>query len=300
MNFKKLLQAGLVATTILTLGACDSQDVSKAVDHIEKVTAKVEQAKNTPAVENHEVSELTEIPYDAGKYPENYVSLGKAELTPEHQALLQRKGTDKAWQEYTNLDSLGRSGKATALVTHDAVKKHSSAYLKQHGLQYGDKMIYGRPDFPSYVHVSGEYKDGRFDKYKQRWKGRQSNNYEVRKGYWLYNKSHTIGWSLGGNMETQNVTLGTRSQNVGTNKDQRNGGGMAHMETQVRNAVTSNPDTKVLVEVTPIYKGSELVPRGSHVTAYSVNDNGQSVNLNEWVFNAEQGVTIDYMTGSAH
>ena len=56
--------------------------------------------------------------------------------------------------------------------------------------------------------------DGHFDNAKQTWKGQDSNNGKTDLGTyngWLYNKSHTIGWALGGDMETHNVTLGTRT-----------------------------------------------------------------------------------------
>ena len=92
-------------------------------------------------------------------------------------------------------------------------------------------------------------------------------------------------------METHNLTLGTRAQNVGTNRD-RNGGGMGYAETQIRNAIHEHPQTKVYYKVTPVYQGSELLPRGSHVRAYSVNDEGQTVNINVWVSNTQKGVKL--------
>ena len=240
---------------------------------------------------------LLDIKYDKSKHPENYVKLngGKTELSDEDKALVDEKGT-KAWQQYTNLDSLGRSQKGTAMVTNKVVTQHSSSYMKQHGLLYGDEKIYKRPPFPSYVHVSGEYADGHFDNAKQTWKGQDSNNGQTDLGTyngWLYNKSHTIGWALGGDMETHNVTLGTRAQNVGTGQD----GGMGYIEGKTREAVQNNKDAQIFYEATPVYKDNELVPRGTHVRAYSVNDNGKTLNENVWVFNTQDGVNIDYATG---
>ena len=154
---------------------------------------------------------LINIKYDEKKHPENYTYLNdnKVTLTDDDKQILKEKGQSKAWQSYSNLDSLGRGQKGTALVTKKSVVEHSSKYLKEHGLLYGDKKIYERPPFPSYVHVSGEYADGTFDSAKQRWKGQESNNGQTDLGSykgWLYNKSHTIAWSLGGDMETHNVT----------------------------------------------------------------------------------------------
>nr|WP_240140606.1 DNA/RNA non-specific endonuclease [Staphylococcus aureus] len=98
-------------------------------------------------------------------------------------------------------------------------------------------------------------------------------------------------------METHNLTLGTRAQNVGSNKDPE-GGGMGYPETQIRNAMYDNPETKVFYEVTPVYKDDELVPRGSHVRAYSINDDGQTININVWIANKQEGVQINYKDGS--
>lgn len=115
----------------------------------------------------------------------------------------------------------------------------------------------------------------------------KSNNGNVDLGSykgWLYNKSHTLAWSLGGDMETHNVTLGTRSQNVGSGQD----GGMGYPESRVREAVKKHKEAKVYYKAEPVYKDEELVPRGTHVRAYSINDKGKTINLNIWVFNTQK------------
>lgn len=253
--------------------------------------------------ENIETSEsdkeLINIEYDANKNTENYVTLNdnKTTLNSDDKELLKEKGTNHAWQKYNGLDDLGRGQKVSALVDRKQVVQRSSKYLKDHGILYDNRKIYERPDFPTYVHVSGEYSDGWFDKSKMRWKGQNSNNGNVDLGTyngWLYNKSHTLGWSLGGDMETHNVTLGTRSQNVGSGQK----GGMGYPEKQVRDAVKKHKDIKIYYESEPVYKGSELVPRGTHVEAYSVNDNGKSLNLNVWIFNRQKDIKINYKNGS--
>lgn len=231
---------------------------------------------------------LIDMKYDVDRYPENYVKLNnnKVDLTQEDKALLKDKGQSEFWVDYPQLDKLGRGGEVKALVTKDAVDNHASHNIK-------------RPSFKSNVHIAGEYKDGQFDSQNQTWRGSNSNNAEMdSNGYhgWLYNKSHSLAWSLGGDMETHNLTLGTRAQNVGTNKA-KEGGGMGYPETQIRNAMQSKPNTKVYYDVKPVYNGDELVPRGSHVRAYSVNDDGKTINLNVWIFNAQDGIKIDYHTG---
>lgn len=303
----------LIATTICSaifMSGCNVQE--KINEGTKKVQTSIENKthdtfektkdifnRNTASVNiSKGEKELASIPFDYNKYPDNYVKVGngKVTLTAQDKTLLATKGKNRAWQSYSHLDVLGRGQKGVALVDYKTVLQHSRAYMKQNGLIYGDKKIYERPSFPSYVHVSGEYKDGRFDVRKQTWKGQDTNNAGVNgKSDWLYNKSHTIAWSLGGDMETHNVTLGTRAQNVGKNDGK---GGMGLPETAIRDAVYSKKDTKVFYEVTPIYKSNELVPRGSHVRAYSINDNGKTVNMNIWVFNAQKDITINYKDGT--
>ncbi|WP_426271332.1 DNA/RNA non-specific endonuclease [Staphylococcus aureus] len=247
---------------------------------------------------SEENKELINIAYDNSKYPENYATLNgnKTNLKQTDKKILESKGTNRAWQSYKPLDSLGRGQETTALVTSKVVEKRTPKYLKEHGLLYGNQKIYKRPPFPSYVHVSGEYQNGWYDKSKQRWKGQKSNNGNVDLGSykgWIYNKSHTLAWSLGGDMETHNVTLGTRSQNVGSGQD----GGMGYPESRVREAVKKHKEAKVYYKAEPVYKDEELVPRGTHVRAYSINDKGKTINLNIWVFNTQKDIDIDYKTG---
>lgn len=229
---------------------------------------------------------LISLVFDGDVYPENIVNIndGKTILSGDDEKLLKENGASDFWVEYANLDSLGRSGEVMALVTYNAVYEHSSSVLE-------------RPSFSSSVRLAGEYQDGAYDSLNGNWKGSVSNNAKVQldgyRGY-LYNKSHSLAWSLGGDMEVHNLTLGTRAQNVGTNSGK---GGMAYSETIIRNAIYDNHDTKVLYRIKPLYKGSELLPRGSKVSAYSINDDGKSVNLNVWVFNAQKGITIDYGNG---
>lgn len=255
----------------------------------------------TKVIETSESDQsLINIKFDTKNYPNYYAKLNdnKVDLSDKDKDLINKKGTDKKWEEYSTPDGLGRSGRVQALVTYDGALKHSKGYLKKHGGTYDGKAIQDRPPFPYNVHVSGEYQDGIYDSASEVWDGENSNNAQVEfangNNEWIYNKSHSLAWSLGGDMETHNVTLGTRYQNVGTDRE----GGMAYAETKVKDAVYDNHDTKVYYDVKPVYQDKELVPRGSHVRAYSVNDDGKSVNLNVWVFNTQEGFDINYKDGS--
>ncbi|EZX75042.1 DNA/RNA non-specific endonuclease [Staphylococcus aureus] len=220
---------------------------------------------------------------------ENYkfINDNKTELTSKDKKQLDEKGVDKFWADYSRLDKYGRGGEVSALVTYESVNNNATRNKE-------------RPSFASNVHIAGEYKDGHYDSLNQTWRGNESNNQILKledyRGY-VYNKSHSLAWSLGGDMETHNLTLGTRSQNVGSNKDP-NGGGMGYPETQVRNTIYKNHDAKIFYQVTPVYRDKELVPRGSHVRAYSVNDNGKTLNLNVWISNTQKGLDINYKDGT--
>ena len=293
MKLFKRLSVAIIAVVVLAVGyiANDLKDEGKqsfehkSIAAIENVKDKLF-TKETPTIEN---SKEDKNLINAKTNSENYAFINgnKTSLTEQDQQLISQKGNNEFWADYPDLDKLGRAGKVTALVTHDAVESHSSKAQKRPSFDYG-------------VHVAGEYQDGVYDPVKQTWKGENSNNkitqLEGYRGY-LYNKSHSLAWSLGGDMETHNLTLGTRAQNVGSNKDSE-GGGMGYPETQIRNAIYDNPNAKVFYEITPVYNGSELVPRGSHVRAYSINDDGQTINLNVWIANKQKGVEINYKDGT--
>ena len=53
----------------------------------------------------------------------------------------------------------------------------------------------------------------------------------------------------------------------------------------------------VLYRVTPVFVGDELMARGVHMEAESVEDGGTGVSLNVYCFNVQPGLQIDYPTG---
>ena len=55
----------------------------------------------------------------------------------------------------------------------------------------------------------------------------------------------------------------------------------------------------VLYRVTPIYKGSNLLPTGVLIEAYSVEDNGKGIKFNVFIYNIQEGIEIDYKTGDS-
>ena len=114
--------------------------------------------------------------------------------------------------------------------------------------------------------------------------------YDVVDGRYLYNRCHLIGFQLAGeNANEQNLMTGTRYLNVE---------GMLPFENQVADYVQET-DNHVLYRVTPIFQGDNLVASGVQMEAYSVEDQGEGVCFNVYVYNVQPGVTIDYETGES-
>ena len=120
--------------------------------------------------------------------------------------------------------------------------------------------------------------------------GWQTVRYDFVDGKYLYNRCHLIGYQLAGeNANRQNLITGTRYLNVI---------GMLPFENMVDDYVEET-ENHVLYRVTPIFKGTELVARGVQMEAFSVEDEGEGICFNVFVYNVQPGVVIDYATGDS-
>lgn len=72
--------------------------------------------------------------------------------------------------------------------------------------------------------------------------------------------------------------------------------GMLPFENMVADYVKET-DEHVLYRVTPIFDGDNLVCNGVLMEAESVEDEGESVLYNVFVYNVQPGIEIDYATG---
>lgn len=114
--------------------------------------------------------------------------------------------------------------------------------------------------------------------------------YDIVDGRYLYNRCHLIGFQLAGeNANKQNLITGTRYMNVE---------GMLPFEDEVADYVQET-DNHVLYRVTPIFQGDNLVASGVQMEAWSVEDNGEGVCFNVYVYNVQPGIGIDYATGES-
>lgn len=104
----------------------------------------------------------------------------------------------------------------------------------------------------------------------------------------LYNRCHLLGFQLTGeNANERNLITGTRYMNIE---------GMLPFENEVAYYVRRTGN-HVLYRVTPIFDGSDLLCSGVKMEAYSMEDRGQSVQFNVFVFNVQPGIVIDYSDG---
>ena len=118
--------------------------------------------------------------------------------------------------------------------------------------------------------------------------GWQTVKYDCVDGKYLYNRCHLIGYQLSGeNANKQNLITGTRYLNVD---------GMLPFENMVADYVKETAN-HVLYRVMPVFEGDNLVASGVVMEAKSVEDNGEGVSYNVYVYNVQPGVEIDYATG---
>ena len=161
----------------------------------------------------------------------------------------------KSFEEYSELDVLGRCGVAFANIGKDIMPtepRGEIGMIKPTGWQYS-----------KYDFVDGKY---------------------------LYNRCHLIGFQLAGeNANKKNLITGTRYLNVD---------GMLPFENQIAEYVKKK-NKHVLYRVTPCFVGDELVCRGVHIEALSIEDLGIGISTNVFVYNVQECIEIDYSNGES-
>ena len=113
---------------------------------------------------------------------------------------------------------------------------------------------------------------------------------DIVNGKYLYNRCHLIGYQLTGeNDNEKNLITCTRQMNIGT---------MLEYENKVADYVKKT-NNHVLYRVTPVFKDSNLLATGVEIEAYSVEDNGEGIKFNVFIYNVQEGIEIDYTTGDS-
>lgn len=193
------------------------------------------------------VVSVDEVPEYAGK---PYVTVNDNEP-----AFSKSDFTTESFEEYSDLDNLGRCGAAFSNIGKDLMpteKRGSIGSVKPSGW----KTV-------KYDNVDGKY---------------------------LYNRCHLIGYQLTAeNANEKNLITGTRYMNVD---------GMLPFENLVADYIKETGN-HVLYRVTPIFDGKNLVASGVQMEAESVEDEGEGVKFNVYVYNNQPGIVIDYATGDS-
>ena len=109
-------------------------------------------------------------------------------------------------------------------------------------------------------------------------------------GKYLYNRCHLIGYQLTGeNANPQNLITCTRYMNTV---------GMLEFENKVANYIKETGN-HVLYRVTPVFEDNNLIATGVQMEGYSVEDHGEGIEFNVFVYNVQDGIEIDYKTGES-
>lgn len=160
-----------------------------------------------------------------------------------------------SFEEYGDLDSLGRCTEAFAIVSKETMpteKRGSIGMIKPTGWHT-----------VKYDSVNGKY---------------------------LYNRCHLIGYQLTGeNANPNNLITCTRQMNSDV---------MLMFENRVANYIKDS-EGRVLYRVTPYFEGDNLLSNGVLMEAYSLDDNGKGLMFNVFVYNVQDGISIDYATGES-
>ena len=105
----------------------------------------------------------------------------------------------------------------------------------------------------------------------------------------LYNRCHLIAFQLTGeNANKQNLITGTRYMNVD---------GMLPFEDMVADYINETGN-HVMYRATPIFEGNNLLASGVNLEAYSVEDNGEGICFNVYIYNVQPGIILEYASGA--
>lgn len=105
---------------------------------------------------------------------------------------------------------------------------------------------------------------------------------------YLFNRCHLIAHQLANVDEANNLITGTRYLNES----------MRPYEEEVAKYVMKTGN-HVLYRATPVYLGDNLVASGIHLEAFSVEDNGEGIDFNIFLYNVQPGIEINYSTGKS-
>ena len=159
---------------------------------------------------------------------------------------------------YSDIDLLGRVGKAEVLLSIDTLssnKKSDILKLKPTGWKEKTVKINGKEQI-------------------------------------FYRRCFLIAPELGGKENEKNIFTGTRVLEENTADHSQS---MSYYENLVKKYINDTRH-RVLYQVTPIFHGIDLVPRGVRIQAKSIEDDQLSFDI--FVFNVQPEYKINYLNGN--
>lgn len=121
--------------------------------------------------------------------------------------------------------------------------------------------------------------------------GWQTVKYDNVDGNYLYNRCHLIGYQLSAeNANEKNLITGTRYLNVT---------GMLPFENMIADYVKET-NNHVLYRVAPVFDGDDLLAYGVLMEGWSVEDEGDGICFNVFVYNVQPDIVIDYTNGESY
>lgn len=263
-----LLSACSLTETKPTTTSTNASSISEKVEVTQSSTAPSSAPNNVPIDAEDNISIMATLinltdQANAGDNRNYYFEAGKARLQDDSDL--------KNGQLDFKLDEKGRSSTARGKLTYQMFEQSK-------GKRQGQPLDppYWPKNFKTEIHYSLT--------------GRTYHGY-------LYNRSHSIADSLGGEAtytSKANFTTGTRPQNVGANQK----GGMRYAEEMVENYWKEHTGTSEIVhyQVEPMYKNNEVIPRGSII---DIKSSDNILNKRIVVINDVEGMKINYETGVA-
>ena len=165
------------------------------------------------------------------------------------------------FENYSELDELGRCGPAKALICEEIMPKKNEK----------------RKDISKVIPTGWTYN-----------KKSNNNKYDFIPGKYIYNRCHLIAYSLSGENDNKlNIITGTRSLNIQ---------GMYEFEQDIL-SYCKKTKNHVLYRVTPEFENDEVMARSVLMEGYSIEDQGEGICFCIRAWNNEDGIEINYKTG---
>lgn len=259
------------------VGSKDMKDLGDSI--IEKSNKWFNYGKNLANKKIEEVTEIAkdkvntsskkednEIKWNAKKSP-NYYEVIDTSFNEKSFIETDFSGMKKGQTKYSPLDEKGRTGEVKAIITYKMVD--DSRGTREHFTKDSDPSGWGHNSKVTIKEIDSDKKYN---------------------GY-FWNRSHLLADSLGGSAIRENLVTGTRMQNVGFGK-----GGMAYMESKLRDFFKDSTNNVVYFKATPIYLGSnDIVPYYVDLQVYSSDG---SIKEKVRVYNTANNYEIDYEKGT--